>query len=61
MPRGQFDLVPLQVAKLGGPQAVPEGEQDHGRVAMTVAARLDGGGAQPLDLGHGQVLPNWGI
>ena len=31
---GQFDLLPLQVADLRGPQTVAIGEQDHGRVAI---------------------------
>ena len=51
----EVDLIPAQRAKLGGPQAVPEGEQDHGRIAMTVpvAARgLD----QALDFGLDQIF-----
>jgi len=32
----------LQVAHLGGPQTVSIGHQDHGRVAMAVAAMLAG-------------------
>ena len=37
---GQLDLLPLQIADLGGPQAVPIGDQDHCRVAMAVATIL---------------------
>ena len=37
---GQLDLLPLQVADLGGPQTVAIGDQDHGRVAMPIAAVL---------------------
>src|SRR5438876_3109030 len=37
---GQFDLLPLQVADLRGPQTVAIGDQDHGRVAMPIAAVL---------------------
>src|SRR6516165_8193358 len=47
---GEFDLLPLQVAHLGGPQAMAVGDQNHGRVAMAVAAMLSGTVHQPLDL-----------
>ena len=33
----EIDLRPLQVAKLGSPQPVPEREQDHGRVPVRPA------------------------
>jgi hypothetical protein len=39
---GEFDLLPLQVADLRGPQAMAVGDQNHGRVAMAVAAMLAG-------------------
>ena len=52
---GQLDLLPLQVAHLGGPQAVAIGDKDHGRVAMPVAAMLSGAVHQPLDLALGEV------
>jgi hypothetical protein len=32
----EVDLVPTQVADLGGAEAVPAGEEDHGRVTMAV-------------------------
>ena len=51
----EIDLGPLQVADLGRPQAVPEGQQDHGLIPVRpaiVSAALD----QPLDLWLGQVL-----
>src|SRR5262249_10292901 len=54
---GQFDLLPLQVADLRGPQTVSIGHQDHGRVAMPVAAMLSGVVHQPLDLALGEVSP----
>src|SRR5215475_689186 len=54
---GQFDLLPLQVADLGGPQTVATGDQDHGRVAMPIAAVLAGAVHQPLDLALGEVAP----
>src|SRR5262245_28074277 len=54
---GQLDLLPLQVADLRGPQAVPIGDQHHGRVAMPVAAMLSGAVHQPLDLALGEVSP----
>jgi len=52
---GQFDLLPLQVAHLGGPQTVAVGHQDHGRIAMAVAAMLAGAVHQPLDLTLGEI------
>ena len=52
----QFNLVPLQVAQLRGPQAVPEADQDHGGVAVSVAAVLARRSHQALDLAHGQIL-----
>jgi hypothetical protein len=53
---GEVDLVPAQVADLGRPEAMPEGEQDHGGVAVTVAValgRLD----QRRDFIERQMLP----
>src|SRR5262249_8953335 len=40
---------------IGGAQAVPIGDQDHGRIAMPVAAMLTGAVHQPLDLALGEV------
>src|SRR5215471_2571641 len=43
---------------------MPIGDQDHGRIAVTMAARLAGRRRQRLDLSAGQILPgpgNWGI
>jgi len=54
---GQLDLLPLQVADLGGPQAVAVGDQDHGRIPMPVAAMLSGAVHQPLNLALGEVAP----
>src|SRR6516164_1641760 len=54
---GQLDLLPLQVADLGGPQTVAIGDQDHGRVAMPIAAVLARAVHQPLDLALGEVAP----
>ena len=53
---GQVDAIPFQVAHLDWPQAMPEGNQDHGGVPVPVtvlASRLH----EPLDLGFGEVLP----
>src|SRR5262245_28073535 len=52
---GEINLLPAQGAQLRGSQAVPEGQQDHGRIPMPVhtARRLH----QPLDLFLGEVLP----
>src|SRR5215510_2103081 len=52
---GELDLLPLQVADLRGPQAVAIGDQDHGRVAMPVAAMLARAVHQPLDLALGEI------
>src|SRR6516225_9038575 len=52
---GQLDLLPLQVAHLGGPETMAIGDQDHGRVAMPVAAVLASAIHQPLDLALGEV------
>src|SRR5262245_65130788 len=39
---GELDLLPLQVAHLGGPQTVAVGHQAHGRMRMPIAAMLAG-------------------
>jgi len=49
--RGEIDLIPAKVDQLDSPQAVAEGQQDHGRVAVA-RSRLD----QSLDLGLSEVL-----
>src|SRR6516162_5086849 len=54
---GQFDLLPLQVADLRGPQTVAIGGQDHGRVAMPIAAVLTRAVHQALDLALGEIAP----
>ena len=51
----EVDLIPAQGDKLGGPQAVPEGNEDHRRIAVAPAVG-PGGLDQPLDLSLGQVL-----
>jgi len=51
----QFDLLPLQVADLGGPQTVAVGDQDHGRVAMPIAVVLTRAVHQALDLALGEI------
>src|SRR6516165_9533890 len=51
----EINLGPLQITQLAGPEAVAEGNEDHGLVPMGPAvafAPLD----QPLDLGLGEVL-----
>jgi hypothetical protein len=43
-PGVEVDLGPLQIAQLGDPKAMPEGEQDHGAIAVRpsiVSARRD--------------------
>src|SRR5262249_10987127 len=52
---GEVDLLPAQGAQLRRSQAMPEGQQDHGRIPMPVpitARRLD----KPLDLSLSEVL-----
>lgn len=48
----ELDLIPAQIRQLRGSQAMPEGHQDHGGVAVTPAV-FSGGLHQPLDLGFG--------
>src|SRR5262249_47535195 len=52
---GQLDLLPLQVAHLRGPETMAIGHQDHGRVAMPVAAVLASAVHQALDLALGEI------
>jgi hypothetical protein len=52
---GQLDLLPLQVADLRGPETVAIGDQDHGRIAMTVTAVLASAIHQALDLALGEI------
>ena len=54
--RIELYLVPAQVAEFRRPKPMPEGQQDHGRVPVTVPVRL-GGLDQGLDLPGRQVLP----
>jgi hypothetical protein len=54
----EFDLMPLQVAQLGGPEPVAVGQQNHGRVAVAVATMLARGLDQPLDLTAGEITPS---
>jgi hypothetical protein len=52
---GQVDAIPFQVAHLDRPQAMPEGNQDHGRLPVPVTV-LAGRLHEPLYLGFGEVL-----
>ena len=54
----ELDLMPLEIADLRGPQSVTIGDQDHGRVSMSVAAVLAGIVHELFDLAGGQVFPN---
>jgi hypothetical protein len=54
---GEFDLLPLQGAHLGGPQTVAIGDKDHCRVAMPIAGMLAGAVHEPLDLALGEIAP----
>ena len=53
---GEIDLIPTQVYKLGRPQTVAEGDEDHGAIPMTPAIGL-GGIDQPIDLSAGSDVP----
>ena len=56
-PMREVDLIPGQGAQLGDAQAMPEGDQDHGGVAQTIAAvALLGGADQALNLLRRQVF-----
>src|SRR5262249_14544840 len=57
----------IEVADLRRPQAMAVGDQDHGRVAMPIAAMLSSAVHQPLDLAVGEgasldcpVFDAWG-
>src|SRR5215218_8834414 len=53
----EVEHVPAQADELGDAQAVPVGDQDHGAVAVGVAAETIAAGlAQALHLGTGQEL-----
>jgi hypothetical protein len=54
----EFDLMPLQIAQLTSPQPVPVGEQDHGGVAVAIAASFASSLDQPLDLAAGEITPS---
>src|SRR5262245_23669604 len=51
----EINLGPLQVTQLRRPEAMPEGEQDHGLVPMRPAMAL-ASVDQPLDLFLGKVF-----
>src|SRR5262245_34033221 len=53
----KLDHVPSQFAKLAGTEPMAVGDQDHGRIAMPVAAVLARAVHQPLDLALGEVAP----
>ena len=53
--RIEVDIGPFQLANLRGPEAVPEGDQDHGRIPMTIAVTF-GGPDQLLDFGRRQIF-----
>src|SRR6266446_5004434 len=51
----ELDLVPAKVHDFGRPQAMPKGDQDHGRIAMSIAV-LPSRDHERLDLMLCQVL-----
>jgi hypothetical protein len=54
--RNEVDLIPTEVASLRDPQAMPESNQDHGRVPVPPAIALRGRN-QAVYFRGGQVLP----
>src|SRR5262245_30331269 len=52
----ELDLLPEQVAHLGGPPTVAIGDQDHGRIPMPIAAMLARVVPQPLDFALGEIV-----
>ena len=52
-----LDLVPLQIADLGSPKAVPVTDQNHGCIAVPVAAGFTSHLHQLLNLVAGQIFP----
>jgi hypothetical protein len=54
--RGKLDLVPLQIAHFGSPEAMTVRDQDHGGIAMAVSAAFPSRCHQGLNLGCRQVL-----
>ena len=52
----ELDLVPVEIADLRGSQSVTVGDQNHGRVSMSVAAVLAGIVHELFDLAGGQVF-----
>src|SRR5262249_23730779 len=52
---GEVDLLPAEGAQFGCSQAMPEGQEDHGRITMPVPITA-GSLHQPLDLLLGEVL-----
>jgi hypothetical protein len=55
-----LDLMPLQFADLGNPQAVPVRGQDRGCVAAARWGRFRARGHQMFDLGRSQAFPRTG-
>jgi glutamate mutase epsilon subunit len=54
----ELDLMPLEIADLRGSKSMTIGDQDHGRVSMSVAAVLAGIVHELFDLAARQVLSN---
>src|SRR6266566_9747354 len=54
----ELDLMPLEIADLRGSQSMTIGDQDHGRISMSIAAVLAGIVHELFDLAGGQVFSN---
>ena len=54
---GEIDLIPAQVCKLGRPQAVAEGDKDHGGIPerLTLAASISRSTSAPVRCSLGEV------
>ena len=54
----ELDLVPLEIADLRSSQSMTIGDQDHGRVSVSVAIVLAGMVHELFDFAGSQVFPN---
>src|SRR5215472_8327642 len=53
---GEVDLAPFHAAKLADAQTVTPGDEDHRRIAMSIATPLARRNHKQLDLGRRQIL-----
>ena len=58
LPLVQLDLMPFEATHLAGSQPVAIGDEDHGRISVTVTRALAGTVHELLNLTLGEILPN---